>query len=180
MAGASFAAFTVTRGGVGSLCRTTESAALAATAPLGFQPSGRKRKALQMKRDDLYPAKYFRVADLVTRSLTLKIASTAIEPLNNPQKGQQDKLVLRFHKTNQALVMNLTRYDDVANFLGDETNNWPGHLVELYVGESGGVQCIRCRQPTQRELPGHQANLAARPLETATVVDGDLADEIPF
>ena len=133
-----------------------------------------------MRKSDVYPRKFFRVADVEGRSLTLRVASAALETLNNPLQGQEEKLVLRFHNTNQALVMNPTRFDDIANFLGDETEGWPGHLVELYVGESGGVACIRVRPPAQGELVPATAKPATRPPEKSANADADMVDETPF
>jgi hypothetical protein len=134
-----------------------------------------------MKRSDVYKPKIFGVAGLEGRSLTLRVASAALEPLNDPQNGQQEKLVLRFYKTNQALVMSPTRFDDVANFLGDETDGWPGHHVELYVGESGGFACIRVRPPAQAELVPATANPPTRPIEKPANADADMDDDIiPF
>jgi hypothetical protein len=134
-----------------------------------------------MKRKDIFHRKCFRVPDLADRPLTLRISSATIEPLNNPQNGQrEEKLLLRFHNVPQALVMNSTRFDDIANFLGDETDDWRDHLVELYVGEIGGVPCIRVRPPAQAELVPAAAKPPTRPTEKSANADTDMADEIPF
>ena len=60
-----------------------------------------------------------------------------------------NKLVLRFEGRPSALAMNRTNYDFVADMLGDETEDWPGHAIELYPTKTamGGklVDCIRIR-----------------------------------
>ena len=51
----------------------------------------------------------------------------------------------------------MTNFDAVSEIVGDdETDNWPGHQVELYPDKTtmGGkpVDCIRIRAPAQARL----------------------------
>lgn len=80
-----------------------------------------------MKKDDIYPSKYLKAADLNGEDVTYVIAESAVEMI-----GDDRKLVVYFQGEEKSLVCNPTNYDRIAYFLGDETDNWPGKEVVLY------------------------------------------------
>ena len=107
--------------------------------------------ATKMNRNDLFPSKYFKAADLGGKPITLVIKTASVEPMKNMQGGTDDKLVLGFVNQAKSLVVNRTNYDAIADLHGDETDGWPGKRVELYPSKAsvGGrsVDCVRVRAP---------------------------------
>jgi hypothetical protein len=114
-----------------------------------FLPRAIFQKGSAMKRDDLFPSKYFKAADLGGKPITVAIKAAAVEGLKNMQGGTEDKLVLSFVGQQKALVVNRTNYDAIAELYGDETDNWSGKRIELYPDKArvGGkpVDCVRVR-----------------------------------
>jgi hypothetical protein len=115
------------------------------------------RKATAMNRDELFPSKYIKAADLGGKPLVVTIKSAAVEALNNPNGGgQQDKLLLSFVKQPKRLVCNVTNYNSIAELHGDETSNWPGKRIELYPTKAsmGGksFDAVRVRAPVGEAL----------------------------
>src|SRR5262245_12799683 len=110
------------------------------------------RKATAMNRDELFPSKYIKAADLGGKPLMVTIKSATIEALNNPNGGgQQDKLLLSFVNQPKKLVCNVTNYNSISDLHGDETDNWPGKRIELYPTRAsvGGksFDAVRVRAP---------------------------------
>jgi hypothetical protein len=133
-----------------------------------------------MKRDDLFPSKYLKAADLKGRPHVVQIKTAPIETLKNPKGEEQRKVVLYFSDIKKTMPLNLTNYDAVAGIVGDdETNNWPGTRIELFPSTTmlGGktVDCIRIRRP-QDELP---ISPPSKPLAENKLAD-ELDDEIPW
>jgi hypothetical protein len=131
-----------------------------------------------MKRDDLFPSKYLKCADLKGKPRVVEIEHAPIETLKNPKGEEQRKVVLYFKGAKKALPLNLTNFDAVAEITGsDETNDWPGTRIELYPATTmmGGkvTDCIRIRRP-QGELP------ISPPPPIKPAVDPELDQEIPF
>ena len=110
-----------------------------------------------MKRDDVFPSKYLRAADLQGNPITVTIESAAYETLKSKEGKEQSKTVLSFKSGKKILPLNMTNWDAVAGICGDDTAEWPGCKLELYPTTTpmGGkiVDCIRIRPPAQRELP---------------------------
>jgi hypothetical protein len=131
-----------------------------------------------MRKDDVFQSKYLKAADLDGNPITLTIASATLETLKNPKGEEQKKIVLGFRKAKKTLPPNLTNFEAVVDATGeDDTENWPGHKVELYPSEvqMGGkmVDCIRIRAAAQGVLKP-KTKAAAAP------VSDDMDDEIPF
>jgi hypothetical protein len=106
-------------------------------------------KASKMKRDDLFPSRYFKAADLGGKPLDLVIKSAGIETLKNMQGTNEDKLVLGFVGQKKLLVTNRTNFDAIAELHGDETNGWINKRIQLYPDKAhvGGksVDAVRVR-----------------------------------
>jgi hypothetical protein len=132
-----------------------------------------------MKRDDLFPSKYAKCADLKGKPRIVEIEHAPIETLKNPKGEEQRKVVLYFKGAKKALPLNLTNFDAVAEIAGsDETNDWPGTRIELYPATTmmGGkiTDCIRIRR-SREELP-----ISPPPPPTKPAVDPELNEEIPW
>jgi hypothetical protein len=146
------------------------------------------RKDLEMKRDEVFPSKYLKAADLNGKPVTVTIKSAPYEPFKNPEGKEQSKTVLYFVGVKKALPLNVVNWDSVAAICGDDTDAWPGQTIELYptVTSMGGkvVPCIRIRRP-QATLPlaaRPSATPAPMPAETPPVeayADADFGDDLP-
>src|SRR5262249_1153165 len=138
-----------------------------------------------MKRDDLFPRKYLKAADLKGHSHVLQIKSAPIETLKN-EKGEEQKCVLYFERVKKTLPLNLTNYNAVAAIAGtEETDAWPSVKVEIYPTWTmmGGkkTDCIRIRPPSQTPLPTAPTASPPPAAPPSELADDETADqEIPF
>jgi hypothetical protein len=136
-------------------------------------------------RDQAFPSKYLKEADLKGRPVTLEITAAPDETLTGYDGKRQVKTVLYFKNTKKKLPLNRTNWNAVADVTGEEdSDSWSGHKVELYPSttEMNGkvVPCIRIRTPAVRQVatppPLAKTDAAAARSDAA----GDLEDEIPF
>ena len=130
------------------------------------------------KRDDVFPSKYLKAADLNGKPVTVTIEGAPLETLKSPEGKEQIKngaLLPRQQEGNAAQHDQLGR---VADICGDDSDEWPGKRIELYPDEDAdGRQDRRLHpHPTagQRELP------AKKPAASAVPAAADMDDEIPF
>ena len=130
-----------------------------------------------MKREDVFPSKYTKASDLNGKPIVVEIERAPLEVLKNPEGKEQQKTVLYFKGAKKALPLNAVNWDSVAAICGDDTDDWPGHKIELYPTKTqmGGrvVDCIRIRPPAQRELK-------VAPAKAAEPEPDDMDDAIPF
>ena len=80
-----------------------------------------------MKRDDVFPSKYLKAADLNGRPVTVTIKSAPYETLKNPEGKEQGKTVLYFVRGKKALPLNIVNWDSVARFAA--TTPTPGRAT---------------------------------------------------
>jgi hypothetical protein len=131
-----------------------------------------------MRKNEAFPSKYFKAADLDDGPLTLTISQVDYDELTDPNGRKQKKPVIRFRKVDKRLVCNATNFDNIAEATKQpDSDDWVGHTIELYPSEaqigSKMVPCIRVRVP--EETPTRRpAKKAKKP------TDDDLDDEIPF
>jgi hypothetical protein len=128
----------------------------------------------EMKREDLWSARYLRANDLRGQPATVTIEA-AIPQVLRDSKGERTKLVLHFVNRTKALVVNQVNFDAIVSVTGiDDSDHWPGQAVELYPTTTmlGGkpTACIRVRAPKQA------ARRAPAPTEPAT----ETLEESPF
>jgi hypothetical protein len=107
-----------------------------------------------MTRDDVFPSKYLRAADLNGKPYVLTISDAPYEKLKGLDGKDTHKTVLSFRGAEKTLPLNATNWDSVAEVTGcPDTDNWPGKQIELYPTRTtmGGkqVDCIRIRKPSQ-------------------------------
>jgi hypothetical protein len=130
------------------------------------------------KRDDVFPSRFLRAADLKGKPVTVTIEQAVLETLKGGDT-EETKTVLNFAGTKKCLPLNRTNWDAVADVTGeDDSDAWRGHKIELYptTTEMKGkpVACIRVRAPAQRELPKPKAAPKAPP------TGNEMDDQIPF
>jgi hypothetical protein len=131
------------------------------------------------KRDEVFPSKYLKAADLNGKPISLTIAAATLETLKTLDGKEQSKTVLSFKGAKKTMPLNVTNWDAVALVTGEgDSDNWPGHAIELYptTTSMGGksMDCIRIRAPAQREL---RAPAKPEPKPPADDMGGDV---IPF
>jgi hypothetical protein len=110
-----------------------------------------------MKRDDVFPSRFIKAADVAGKPLVVTIDKAAMETLKSPDGRQQEKCVVSFAKTNKVLALNKMNWEALEEIAGSDTNDWPGAKVELYASRTimagKTVDCVRVRHPAQRSLP---------------------------
>lgn len=97
-----------------------------------------------MNVKDLFPRRWLTAADLGTREAAVKIRELIQEKV-----GTERKPVLYFEGKHKGLVLNATNANKIAELHGDETDDWRGKKIVLYVATvkvAGEVKnCIRVR-----------------------------------
>jgi hypothetical protein len=106
-----------------------------------------------MKRDDVFPSKYLKAADLKGKARVLEIDHAPLETLKNTKGEEEQKIVLHFVGAKKAMPLNMTNFDAVADICGDDTDLWPGQMIELFptTTQMGGktLDCVRIRKPRE-------------------------------
>jgi len=135
-----------------------------------------------MKRDDVFPSRYLKAADLKGEARIVEIDHAPLEMLKNNKGEEQRKVVLYFTHAKKSLPLNMTNFDLVAGICGDDTEEWSGKKIELYptTTQMGGkiVDCVRIRRPKMKgQLPPK-----AKPEDEAKneEAEDEIDDEIPF
>jgi hypothetical protein len=140
-----------------------------------------------MKRDEVFPSKFLKAADLGGREVTVTIKDAPLELLKSPSGEEQSKVVLYFAGKKKSLPLNRVNWDTVAGICGDDTEDWQGGQITLYPAKTEmagkSVDCIRIKRPNG-DLPlakkaGAKKNSAVEEPVVDTD-DGNLDDEIPF
>jgi hypothetical protein len=135
------------------------------------------------KRNDLFPSKYLKAADLNGRAHVVQIDRAPTETFGKGN-DQEQKTVLYFRDNDQKpLPLNMTNWDAVSSTTGeDDTVNWRGHYIEVYPDttrmQGKLVDCVRIRVPQQKDL---QLKPKPGPKPNGPGTDNnDLDDSIPF
>jgi hypothetical protein len=132
------------------------------------------------KRNEIFPSKYLKAIDLAGKPLVVEIERAPTETLGSGNDTEK-KTVLYFRNGVKPAPLNMTNWDAVATIAGDDSNDWPGHRLELYptTTELKGkvVDCIRIRAPQQKERKP-KAGPEVPPKDEGK--DDDMDDEIPF
>ena len=128
-----------------------------------------------MKRGEAFPSQYIGKDDLAqpTRATIKDVVFETIKSDN----GDEDKAVMFFQEDHlKKMIVNNTNWQTIEAAYGDESDNWRGHQVELYVDPGimfggkrvGGVRVrIPAGAPVQQAPPAapvQQAPPAAPPL----------------
>ena len=132
-----------------------------------------------MMRDEVFPSKYLKAADLKGKPRIVTIESARYEPLKGLDGKETYKIVLYFENVPKSLPLNATNFDAVCDATGfPDTEDWPGQRIELYPTKTtmGGkaVDCIRIRRPSASR-PAVAAPPPPPPSEPA-----EINDEIPW
>jgi hypothetical protein len=118
-----------------------------------------------MKATDIFSGKYLASTDIGDREFKLVIEGTELVEFENEGKKQK-KIHITFQNAKKGLLANKTNSMILVDAYGDDTENWIGKEVILYVEPVGFqgkvVKAIRVKVPR-----------AAKPAD-------DMNDEVPF
>jgi len=93
----------------------------------------------------MFPSAYLKAADLRGKECTLKIKSCQLEEVTRANGQKDHKGVLRFEKTDKALVLNKTNARAIKEQLGPYTDQWPGNTITIYpTTTTFGRQTVEC------------------------------------
>ena len=125
-------------------------------------------------KNEAFPSRFFKAADITEEGLPLKIAKVEQEKIG---PDQELKWVLYFKGHDKQLVLNGTNWDLIAAALREEdSDNWIGKTIELYPTQTPFgkkiVDCIRVRR--------FRPAASARPAKAPPDGDPDPDDEIPY
>ena len=123
----------------------------------------------EMKKHEVFPSKFLTADNLNSKPFVVTIERAPLETLKNSEGKEQAKTVLYFVGAKKALPLNMTNWDKCAEICGPDTDEWPGHRIELYPTKTQmgakTVDCIRIRAPEKGELAEaelHTSQAAAR------------------
>lgn len=103
-----------------------------------------------MKSGEVYPSKYLKAEEL-DEEITLTIKKVVLEEMESKEGRSQEKPVAYFKEISKGLVVNKTNWSIIAKQHGDESDEWAGKQVTLFVmdveafGEM--VSAIRVKPP---------------------------------
>ncbi len=104
-----------------------------------------------MKSGEVYPSKFLKAEDFGDDEPTVTIEKVVMEELESKERGKQEKPVAYFRGLEKGLVLNKTNWSIIAKQHGDESDDWIGKQITLFVmdveafGEM--VSAIRVRPP---------------------------------
>lgn len=126
-----------------------------------------------MKSSDVYPSKYLKAEDFGDDEPVCTITEVVMEELESKERGKEQKPVVYFKGLEKGLVLNKTNWGLIARQHGDESDEWVGKQITLFVMdvEAFGeiVSAIRVKS-TKKTVP----NVPAKKTETAIQADGEL------
>ena len=122
------------------------------------------------KASEMIPSKFLRKED-IEDDLVVSCKAVTLEEM--PGDQHESRWVLQFKELPKGLVLNATTIRVLAKAFGDDTNQWAGKKVTLYVDPNvsfkgqvvGGLRLRPMKPP--------------KPVATAAAVE-ELSDEIPF
>lgn len=101
-----------------------------------------------MRISTAFPSKYLRADDLQGHEPTVVIDRIVTEEIG---ADEQQKPVIYFRGKERGLVLNKTNATNISLAFGDETDQWIGKSVVLFVAwvdyQGRSVQAIRVRPP---------------------------------
>lgn len=134
-----------------------------------------------MRGADVFPSKYLKTTDLQGKRAKVTMAFVQSEKL-----GDEQKPVLYFAGKEKGLVLNVTKWNSIADLYGDESDDWTGKVIVLAPGKTTyqgkRVDCIDIYPP---DVAGTTVPAAPRvdpqaPIAQPKTTAQELNDEIPF
>jgi hypothetical protein len=129
---------------------------------------------------DAFPSRYLKASDLEDGPATATVKLAELTNIKGFDGRETAKVVVYFAQKFKPLPLNRTNYESLSDIAGsDETDNWPGTRVELFVTQvsmNGKVHDgVRMRSPG---LPaGKKKPALVKPAADANPPEYD--DEVP-
>jgi len=127
-----------------------------------------------MNANEFHPSRYLKAADVGDNEDFIVTIRDVKKEMIGAGADQSLKPCLRFHETTKLLVLNKTNVNTLMKLYGNETDDWVGMKVALYVTEvqfqSDMVPSIRIRSrvPAVTAVRSNAApQTRPRPMETA-------------
>jgi len=135
-----------------------------------------------MKLSQVFSGDYLKASDLQGRDATVVIAEVKVKEFDDG-----NKLLISFQGAKKSLVANKTNSNRIAMLYGDETADWIGKEVTLYVDivdfQGKPTEAIRIKPPGKPQAmtqtgvrPGPRPDLMKQTGEPRN----DMDDEVPF
>ncbi len=106
-----------------------------------------------MKRGDIFPSKYLAASDVPDEGCVLTINHVEEEKM----RDGKPKPVIYFDEAEKGMVCNVTNWKVLEQLYGDESDDWAGERIQLYVGETtfdgDVVACIRVKNRKPKVTP---------------------------
>ena len=124
-----------------------------------------------MKISEMFPSKYLKSEDLGNRT-----ARCIIETIEMCDVGEGEiKPVFYFQGKDKGMVLNITNANALAAIYGDETEDWIGREIVLYVDKNvmfKGKRCdgLRVRPPLPKDI--EQDMRVVNPVPVRRVANG--------
>lgn len=108
-----------------------------------------------MKSGEVYPSKYLKAEDLGDDEPIVTIEKVVLEELESKDRGKQTKPVAYFKGLEKGLVINKTNWSIIAKQHGDESDDWVGKQIILFVMdvEAFGEMVSAIRVKSKRAIP---------------------------
>ncbi len=137
-----------------------------------------------MNISSAFPSRYLRSADIPPGSSTaVTINTVKVENVENSSDPDDDKPVLYFEDRRKGMVLNRTNAAVIAEAYGDETDDWKGQPVEVFVSRTEfrgrSVPCLRLRIPDRTQSGAVRVDDDAGGAPPAAPETADASD-IPF
>jgi len=84
-----------------------------------------------MRREQAFPTKYLSTKD-ITKPVIVTIDDVRPETIVG-DRADEEKPVMTFREDMKPLVLNSTNWTTVETAYGEESDDWRGHQVELYI-----------------------------------------------
>ena len=136
-----------------------------------------------MNRNDLFPPKYLKAADVGQHTPKVTIARVQLEELGD---AREKKAVVYFDGNPRGLVLNKTNYNSIASVCGsDDTDTWTGREIQLctemvaFKGQSAPAIRV-CRPAAAPQIASPPWRPGRAPAPVRDDARDELNEEIPF
>jgi len=83
-----------------------------------------------MRRDEAFPAKFLKAADVKEAPLFAVISYVEMETVGQGTDSKS-KPVMYFEGHDRPMVVNATNWDALADAYGDDSDGWAGHKIKI-------------------------------------------------
>lgn len=138
-----------------------------------------------MKKNDAFPSKFLKAADIEDEDVTLTIRNVTSEEMTDGKEKRVAWFKEFGGKNGKGLVVNATNWDIIAKMHGDDDDDWSGKKISLTVEDVNfqgkmvpSIRVKEVRQP-KRGTVVYEAQVPAKASAGAPADTEDEAD-IPF